>query len=167
MDAGETSGRRRLDSEAGERSSAPTTRFLDLREGLAPDKFTAEVRKVTRWWSYDPKLQWRDGETIDRTLRWPEVDREVRNLPKGTRRVYLRYRMQGLAVDSLRLAVVRTGLRSASPLQVTHVWKKNGKQRQQVERIPAGEPRRSYRIVIPAAVQIQNEALILECPDGA
>jgi len=58
-------------------------RFLDLSTGLAPDKFTAEVRKVTvlkadnaaasiAWsnspdgpfqtaWEFDSHLQWKDG----------------------------------------------------------------------------------------------------------
>ena len=77
-------------------------RFLDLRDGLAPDKLTAEVRHIAPWpakdakvpaasiawssgpegpwqtiWSYDPKLLWKDDDTIDRTLRWPEVEKKV------------------------------------------------------------------------------------------
>ena len=61
-------------------------RFLDLTDGIAPNKFTAEIRHVTPWpanrkgpgsasiawstssdgpwktlWTYDPKLTWLDG----------------------------------------------------------------------------------------------------------
>jgi len=161
-------------------------RFLDLRDGLAPDKFTAEVRKVTPWplagepqtaslswslsidgpyrtlWTYDTQLKWKDGETIDRTLRWPEIDRQIRNLPKGTRRVYVRYSMQGLAIDSLRLAVVRQGLRSRNPLQVTHVWSENGKRRERVERVAPGEAGKSYRIDIPLDATVANQSLVFQ-----
>ena len=79
-------------------------RFLDLRDGLAPDKLTAEVRRIVPWpsrnasapaaqiawsaspngpyqeiWAYNPKLSWRDGQPINRTFRWPEVDRARRS----------------------------------------------------------------------------------------
>ena len=162
-------------------------RFLDLREGQAPDKFTAEVRKVAPWpsgagpqsaslswsasiggpyrmlWTYDSELTWKDGERIDRTLRWPEVDRQVRNLTPGTHRVYVRYQIQGMAVDALRLAAVRSGLRSAGQLRITHVWTENGKQRRQAERIAAGQTSGGYRIRIPAGAEVVNEALIFEC----
>ena len=164
-------------------------RFLDLSGGLAPDKFTAEVRKVTAWpvgqdlqqsgsiawselvngpyrtlWAFDPKLEWRDGDPIDRTLRWPEVDRQVRNLPRGTRRVYVRYQMQGLAVDAVRMATIRSGVSSASPLRITHLWRENGTQRQQVENIGPEKTRARYQINTSPGTAVLNDALILECP---
>ena len=164
-------------------------RFLDLSDGLAPDKFTAELRKVTPWptgpdpqqaasiawsesvdgpyralWTFDPKLKWRDGDPIDRTLRWPEVDRELRDLPKGTRRVYVRYQMQGLAVDALRIATIRSGLISVSPLRVTHLWRENGTQRQQVEAIGPKQTHVRYQIKTPPDTTVLNDALILESP---
>ena len=158
-------------------------RFLDLRDGLAPDKFTAEVRHVAPWpaagivqaaslawstseegpfqplWEYAPNLNWKDGDKIDRTLRWPEVDRSVRQLPKGTRKVYVRYRMQGLAMDSPRLAVVRDGAVSGA-LQVTHVWSENGKRRERLLLLHGKVGR--YRIDIPRGIAPVNEALIFE-----
>ncbi len=161
-------------------------RFLDLRDGLAPDKFTAEVRKITPWpaagepqaaslawsasiegpyrtlWAYDPRLKWRDNQPIDRTLRWPQVDRQVRNLAHGTRRGYIRYQLQGMGLDTVRLAAVRSGLQSGSPLQITHVWNENGKRRERAELIRAGQVHSTYRIRIPLDAVVSNEALIFE-----
>ncbi len=161
-------------------------RFLDLREGMAPDKFTAEVRKVAPWpadgkpqtasvawseqpegpyktlWEYDPQLKWKDGDAIDRTLRWPEVDCPVRSLPAGTKRVYVRFRMQGLAMDSVRLAAVREGMRSSSALHITHVWKENGKLRERTQQARAGAKTSVYRIDIPPNATVVNESLIFE-----
>lgn len=172
--------------EGGISSFDAGARFLDVRDGLAPDKFTAEVRKVPAWpsadetqsasiswseaidgpyrtlWTYKPQLKWKDGELIDRTLRWPEVDRQVRNLPKRLRRVYVRYRIQGLAMDTPRLTAVRAGMHSRSPLLITHVWAENGRRRQRVERVGVGVARKNYEIEIPVGVAAMNEALILE-----
>ncbi len=163
-------------------------RFLDLRDGLAPDKFTAEVRKVTPWppagelqsaslswsvaidgpyqtlWTYDPQLKWKDNQPIDRTLRWPQVDRRVRNLAHGTRRIYIRYQLQGMGLDTVRLAAVRSGLQSASPLQITHLWNENGKARERVERIGTGQIHSKYGIRIPLDAVVSNEALVFESP---
>jgi hypothetical protein len=164
-------------------------RFLDLRDGLAPDKLTAETRRVTPWpakdapapsasiawslhpngpwqtiWSYDPKLVWRDGQVIDRTLRWPEVDRNVNTLPAATRRVYVRYTFESMAMDDFRLAWTRSGLKSSSPLQVTHIWKQNGQEQRRSEQIPAGSVLASYRIDIPDGVAVDNEAIVFETP---
>jgi len=160
-------------------------RFLDLRDGLAPDKFTAEVRKVKPWprsdappphasiswatnesgpfrtlWTYDPNLKWKDGEAIDRTLRWPEVDRHVNALPAGTRRVYVRYRTDGMAIDDFRLATNSRASATASSLRITHIWKENGLERTKSFDAAQAE---TYSIDIPEAVHINNEALILEC----
>lgn len=161
-------------------------RFLDLREGLAPDKFTAEVRKVAPWpaagkpqrasiawaerlegpyqtlWEYDPQVKWKDGDAIDRTLRWPEVDCPARRLPPATRHVYVRYRMQGLAMDSVRLAAVQEGIRSRSALQITHVWKENGTLRERTQQVSVGAKARDYRIDISPGAAVVNESLIFE-----
>jgi hypothetical protein len=164
-------------------------RFLDLRDGLAPDKLTAEVRRVTPWpaadapppsasiawslnadgpwqtiWTYDPKLVWKDGEIIDRTLRWPEVDKQVRSLPPNTRRVFVRYTFASMAIDDFRLASLRSDLEPSSPLRVTNLWKENGTARRHTELIRAGQLSGAYRIDIPGGVTVDNDALILECP---
>lgn len=161
-------------------------RFLDLRDGLAPDKYTAEVRQVKPWpanvdrkfqpkasiewskssqgpwnalWTYDAALSWRDGEPIDRTLRWPEVDRQVRDasLPSG-KPVYVRLSFDGMAVDDIRLATYSRAA-GASPLQVTHVWRENGTERRHTH---AGQA--SYVVDVPADAKIENLQIVLECP---
>jgi hypothetical protein len=163
-------------------------RFLDLRDGLAPDKFTAEVRKVAPWpaknapapaasiswaltaegpykpvWTYDPKLTWKDGQTIDRTLRWPEVDRHVGNLPSGTRRVYVRYQVRGMAIDDFRLAAISPAAPSSSTLQVTHMWRENNQERKHVQLIDNPALARTYMVQTSATGNITNEAVVLEC----
>jgi hypothetical protein len=157
-------------------------RFLDLSTGLAPDKFTAEVRKVTplragnpaasiAWsrspngpfrtiWEYDPHLRWKDGIPIDRTLLWPEVDRHAD--VDGAREVYVRYRIQGLAIDDFRLAVISNAGPGSSALQVTHVWKEDGVTRSASQQIPAGVSERRYTIDTAPHARISNEAIIFE-----
>jgi hypothetical protein len=164
-------------------------RFLDLRDGLAPDKLTAEVRKIAPWpakdapapsasiawsstpegpwqtiWTYNSNLVWRDGDRIDRTLRWPEVRKQVRSIPAGTRRVYVRYTFESMAIDDFRLAYIRSGLRSESPLTVTHQWRENGTARSKAVVIPPGEVRKAYSLELPVDVNVTNEAFIIECP---
>ena len=43
-------------------------------------------------WNLPRKLEWRDGEAVDRLLRWPEVFKAVDALPAGTERVYVRFK---------------------------------------------------------------------------
>jgi hypothetical protein len=158
-------------------------RFLDLSQGLAPDKFTAEVRKVTAlpsthaaaslaWsksangpfqtlWEYDPHLKWKDGIAIDRTLRWPEVDRHT--AVSGASEIYVRYQIRDLAVDSFRLAGEKPGSQKLSELEVTHVWKEDGTAKTHTERIAAGAGSHPYSIDIPAGAKVVNQALIFEC----
>ena len=158
-------------------------RFLDLSGGLAPDKFTAEVRKVAAlpmkrpaasiaWsmspdgpfqtiWEYDPRLTWKDGIPIERTLRWPEVDRHV-DL-SGSRDVYVRYRIEDMGLDSLRTAIETNGAASSSEVEVTHIWKEDGVTRTKTLRIPAGTTEYRYTIEIPPGAKIVNDAAIFEC----
>lgn len=157
-------------------------RFLDLSGGLAPDKFTAEVRRVAAmparkpeasiaWsqspdgpfqtvWEYAPRLQWRDGIPVDRNLCWPEVDRHI-ELP-AVREVYVRYRIQDLAIDQFRLAVETKGATKTSPLELTHVWRENGVRKTQTAHIPAGSTEYHYSIEIPPGRRVENEAVIFE-----
>jgi hypothetical protein len=164
-------------------------RFLDIRHGEAPDKLTAEVRRTsyetdvpadkrtaslawsgapggpfTELWHYDPDLKWKDGVSIDRTLRWPEVFREVRGLPAGARRIYVRYRLHGMALDSLRLATISAEEAKSQVLEVTHLWHEGSVARSHVERIAEPWRGRQYSLRTGAAAQISNDAVIFYCP---
>jgi hypothetical protein len=158
-------------------------RFLDLSRGLAPDKFTAEVRKVPAvdasgaradlaWsaspdgpfrtvWEYDPGLAWKDGIPIDRVLRWPEVDRHV--AVDGKRAIYVRYRAAGLALDDFRLAYTTPAAEGGCPMEITHRWKENGAVRTATREPPEGAKQWNYRVDVTPGARIENEALILEC----
>jgi hypothetical protein len=165
-------------------------RFLDLQSGFAPDKLTAEVRKITPWpqiaegtptaeiswslhpegpfttlWTYDSKLKWKDGVAIDRTLLWPEVDLHLRELPPHTKQVYVRYSFRGMAIDDFRLAAVRAAAKS-SPLNIIHVWNENGTERRYVQRVAESERPLSYAIDIPENTLVENRAVVYECPAG-
>jgi hypothetical protein len=158
-------------------------RFLDLRDGLAPDKLTAETRATKlasaaqpeaslNWsttldgqyaplWRYEPEPQWRDGERIGGILRWPEVDRRVMNLPPGTRKIYVRYAVKGMGLDSPRLALYSKGTGQRSNLEITHQWLEAGSMRQHVERIADPAAARSYTVT--AGSGMTDHALILAC----
>jgi hypothetical protein len=166
-------------------------RFLDLKEGLAPDKFTAEVRKTSlarpdsqsdtareaslSWsvsptggflplWQYNPTPGWKDGLPVKQTLRWPEVDRQIRSLPVDTRKVYVRYSLKGIGMDSPRLAAICPRPDSPSRLEITHRWSADGREKEHVERIHDSRSARRYRIDIPTAGKITNRAVIFFCP---
>jgi hypothetical protein len=164
-------------------------RFLDIRRGEAPDKLTAEVRRTayeagvppdkrsasiawsltaggpyTELWRYDPDLKWKDGVAIDRTLRWPEVFREVRGLPGGAQRVYVRYRLHGMALDSLRLASISPEEQKSPVLEVTHLWHEGSSARSHVERIAEPWRERQYSLRTGATAHITNDAVVLYCP---
>jgi hypothetical protein len=158
-------------------------RFLDLSTGLAPDKFTAEVRKIQpvssehaaasiAWspspdrpfktiWEYDPKLTWKDGVVIDRTLLWPEVDRHVET--GGVKEVYLRYSVRGLALDDFRMAVETEGGSGSSTLQITHRWNENGVVKSASRIIPPGTKHLDYTVVTTRGAKIENEVIVFEC----
>jgi hypothetical protein len=165
-------------------------RFLDIRDGLAPDKLTAEVRRLQlkldgatdaprlgrlEWsasldgpfqslWTYLPPTDWKDGQPIDRVLLWPEVDRSVSRLPADCRRVFVRYRLQGnMALDSVRLAVTSPGRLKPSQLQVTHTWETATGVRSHSERI--SDPTRSHAYTVEVSgSEVSNQAVIFHCP---
>jgi hypothetical protein len=164
-------------------------RFLDIRHGEAPDKLTAEVRRTayeadmqadkrsaslawslapdgpfTELWHYDAELKWKDGVPIDRTLRWPEVFREVHGLPGGARRVYVRYRLHGMALDSLRLAAISPEEQNSPMLEVTHLWHEGRVAHSHVEHIAEPWRERQYAVHTDAQARIANDAVILYCP---
>ena len=162
-------------------SFAAGARFLQIDKGTAPDKFTAEVRK-TAWqagtgapqqaslawstspqgpfvtlWEWNPTLQWHDGDKVDRLLLWPEVDRSVQ-LPHAAKKVYLRYRVQNMALDSVRYAIDATDSAVPTTLAITHAWKENGQLRQHQQQIPAGTKNSNYQVKTGST--LENEYLI-------
>ncbi len=168
-------------------------RFLDLRDGLAPDKFTAETRPTRLgrksatvgasprasldWsispergyaslWEYDPQLRWRDGIAVDQVLRWPEVDRRIRSLPNGTRKVYVRYRFTGMGMDNPRLAVLAAAPAASQVLEITHEWYADGQLRKHVEHIENPASSLSYRIDTGSSRPVENHAIVLHCLPG-
>lgn len=162
-------------------------RFLDLSRSLAPDKLTAEVRAVApldsasaaasiAWsatlqgpfhtiWTWDPHLRWKDDIAIDRTLRWPEVDRRVVN--PGTSEIFVRYRFVGLAIDDFRLSAESIPAPGTCPVEITHLWKENGLDRSATRHIPAGTLRMNYAIGTTPGAAVSNEAVIMECRPAA
>jgi hypothetical protein len=112
-------------------------------------------------WEYDPRMKWKDGIAIDHTLLWPEVDRhvEVSSAPE----LYVRYRIRDLALDNFRLAVETRGTGASSPLQVTHLWREDGKAKSRTQSIPAGSREYPYSLEIPNNAKVENEAIIFEC----
>jgi hypothetical protein len=164
-------------------------RFLDLRDGLAPDKHTAETRPTrlggdatagraeslewslspdgpyTTLWKYDPQPQWKDGKPVAQLLRWPEVDRQIRDLPPDTRKIYVKYRLAGgMALDDVRLAVIGAPARKPSSLEIIHVWFEAGKEQSHVERIEDPAIGRSYVVNVRGKGEFRNYGVILSCP---
>ena len=102
-------------------------------------------------WTYDPKVTWLDGQPIKQVLRWPEVDRSVRNLPAGTEHVYVRYQFDGLAIDHFRLASIRPENPSATQhLKITQIWEENGNQHEFHKDITTRTLRRRTRSLFPS-----------------
>jgi hypothetical protein len=155
-------------------------RFLDLRDGLAPDKLTAETRHsgITTsageasisWslspgapfhplWRYPEELRWRDGDPINRLLLWPEVFRQIRDLPPDTKRVYVKFRSSGPALDKIRLAVYAKGPSPKGLLKLTQVWLENGVRRNHVEQFEGAT--RDRKFTINAGPNVRNLAVIL------
>ena len=163
-------------------------RFLVLDE-LAPEKLTAETRKTaqncpnprkaraslawstaprglfTTLWEYDPAVEWLDGKPEILLLRWPEVDRTVERLPQGTRRVYLRYRIEGMALDDIRLAIFTrpSQAEETHKVNIIHEWTADGIGRSLSQQI--NDPSREYGYTVNIGPRnLVNRALILACP---
>jgi hypothetical protein len=162
-------------------------RFLDIRGGLAPDKFTAGFRKTKvdlkggapeaslEWslapdrdykplWNWDDEIKWRDGDRIDRLLRWPEIDFTIDGLPPGTKRLYVRYRFASLALDSIRLAVRSRAPATKAPIEITHTWREGGQLRRHVERIAPASAGLRYFIETGPTRSLTNESVTFYCP---
>ena len=154
-------------------------RFLQIKDGLAPDKLTAETRHTAvttatgegaiHWslkpegpfqelWKLDTNLKWRDGDPIDRLLLWPDVFRHVGNLPANTRRVYVKLSTSGPAIDNIRLAVYDPGTHPAGSIEISQIWDEGGTRHQHVETISAAVS--EHRFAFQAGHEIHNRAIV-------
>ena len=161
-------------------------RFLDLRGNLAPEKTTAETRHTAlgqaageasiEWsisrsgpyravWTYPQKLSWLDGDPIDRLLLWPEVLEHIDHFPPGTKKVYVRLRSTGPALDNIRLAVLAKGRPPSGRLRITQTWTEEGVMRRHVEMVPANV--RVRRFQFAAGDKPQAQALVFEAVQEA
>ena len=163
-------------------------RFLDIRDNLAPDKFTAETRPTVlgkgssrdpsasmSWslspdtgyqslWEYSPRYIPKDGLAIRQALLWPEVDRQVRSVPSGTRKIYIRYRLKDMGMDSPRLAAISPRESTPSSLEITHEWTIDGRTSRHVERIEDWRVAQGYVIQLPSDAKVVNRSVSLYCP---
>ncbi|MEW5978369.1 MAG: hypothetical protein AB1898_21440 [Acidobacteriota bacterium] len=164
-------------------------RFLDIRDGLVPDKLTAEVRKLQfklgagserpgfgrlEWssslsgpfqslWTYVPPTGWKD-QPLDRVLLWPEVDRSVETLPAECRRVFVRYRIQGsMGLDNVRLAVTSSWPAGPSQVKITHIWKTPSGLRSHSERVNGSVQAHAYTIDL-SGKDVTNHAIVFHHP---
>ena len=165
-------------------------RFLVL-DGLAPEKLTAETRETAQkklsakaasasiaWsaspegpyevlWEYQPPGEWLDGERESRLLVWPEVDRTLENLPPGTKKLYLCYRLGGMACDDIRLAAFTPAVKTGEGrLLVTHKWVSNGRKHSQSVEIEDPSSETAYTVDTDRWGEVKNEAVIFDCPVG-
>jgi hypothetical protein len=160
-------------------------RFLDLRNGIAPDKLTAETRPTKlastspaasiSWatrldgeykplWTYDPSPKPRDGEAVAQMLHWPEVDQRVTQVPAGTHRVYVKFAISGMGLDTPRIATSVAGAAGVGRIVVTHQWTEGGSAKEHVENVPDAASPHSYTIRIPSGAAVRNKAIILNSP---
>ncbi|MEA2063698.1 MAG: hypothetical protein U9P14_08380, partial [Gemmatimonadota bacterium] len=171
--------------EGGELSSISTGgRFLVLR-GIAPEKTTAETRETRlkdspgsatariEWstapggpwrglWQYEPPGCWLDGNRENRLLAWPEVDRTAA-LPPGTKTAYVRYSLDGMALDDIRLAVSSPAGEPGGALLITHRWRSRNAPRSFSVRLDDASGELSY-MVNTGPGEVTNLAVEFECP---
>ncbi len=159
-------------------------RFLAL-DSLAPEKLTAETRRTrlhaphpsrarasiewsrsldgpwTEIWRYQPFTAGLDGEKIERLLSWPETDIKV-NPGSGVRKVYVRYRLEGMALDDIRLAAFTAAGRTGG-LILTHEWLSNGNRVTRTVDVP--DPSREFRYSLDTGRgEFKNISISFECP---
>jgi hypothetical protein len=161
-------------------------RFLILNE-LGPEKLTAETRATSlrqdlqsangslAWslepagpwnllWEFSPPSEWFDNEPIERLLVWPEVDEEIGNLPAETKKVYLRYLLEGLALDDVRMSAFTDGVTSEpSTLKITHHWYSRGSKMSQSVEIEKPDQPFDYVVRTNPFDEIENRAVVFEC----
>ena len=156
------------------------TRFLNLRGHLAPDKLTAETRPTTvttedgetsiSWsrshegpfhqiYKSPSKLEWLDGDPVDRLLLWPEVFQKVPDLPAGMKHVYVKIKSSGPAIDNIRLAVYAAAAQPSGKLEITQVWSEGGKRHEHIETVDAAAGERHF--TVSAGPGARNESVTM------
>jgi hypothetical protein len=90
---------------------------------------------------------------------WPEAFQQIRDLPAGTQRVYVKFRSDGPAIDSIRLAVYAQAAPPSGRLTITQQWREQGIRHSHVEQIAAAA--KEARFSVRAGSNVQNEAIIL------
>ena len=147
---------------------------------MAPNKLTAETRHTSittkdgpatiSWalstkgpfhqiWRSPDKLSWRDGQAVDRLLRWPEVFRSFDDLPAGTKRVYVRLSSAGPAIDNMRLAIYTAAPQPSGHLKIIQRWHEAGIRREHVEQVDGTAMQHVFAIRARGAVT--NESITL------
>jgi hypothetical protein len=106
----------------------------------------------------------RDGLPVRQALRWPEVDRQVRTLPSGVKKLYVRYRLKEMGMDHPRLAVLYAVPEPGGVLDITHEWFSDGERHAFTEHIQNPRQSRPYRVNTGTAKEITNLAITLYRP---
>ncbi len=172
--------------EGGELSSISAGgRFLALREKIAPEKTTAETRRTKlkgspsdatarlEWslkaegpwrelWTYKAPTEWRDGHSEDRLLAWPEVDMKA-SLPPGTKTAYVRYTLDGMALDDIRLATCSPARQQGGALVITHRWSSRNSPSSFSVRLDNPGTQSGYTVTTGPG-ELTNLAVEFECP---
>lgn len=177
----ESGGGEALLEVAGARGFEAGARFLQLRNGLAPEKRTAETRPTKvqtqagaasiEWalapdgpwhtgWSFPEQPEWRDTQPPERVLHWPEAFVSQRAVNRQPANIYVRLRTSGPCVDNLRLAVFRDGARPAGKLKITHHWSERGVPKQHQVTIDGAAREHAYSVA--AGIDVRNDSITIE-----
>lgn len=70
--------------------------------------------------------------------------------------------LKGSSSSKSVVAIVRSLIEGASPLEVTHIWREDGVPRSASRTIPLGTAQLRYRIDTPPGAEITNQAIIFE-----
>jgi hypothetical protein len=162
-------------------------RFLKL-EKIAPDKLTAEIRKIRsgfnyeddnyqalirvsdndslsykKIWEFDKKIIWRNGRPIKQFLRWPEVDQTV-YFKTPVKSCYVEYQLQNIVLDKIRFNLIyqrSKHVEMSQKMVINHVWQEDGIEKVHTEIVRPNRGNCSYTIGI-SGKKIVNKSLTIE-----